>query len=841
VEHHNLTGYIKKPKQGLSCCPVPYTLRVAAVCLAFATLISGIASGQNAKPPVAPYPLEEIPAPQAAKPADTSSEPYVYEAVRGFLRYENDGTGTLEIKARVKVQSALGVEKLGQLVLNYSSANERLDITSVRVIKPDGKIIVTGPDSVQDLSAPVAMQAPMYSDARQKHVTVAGLSAGDILEYDALTTTLKPITPGQFWRSWKFINDAPCLDEQVELNVPSNRAVKIKSPPDVTPTNRIDGDRKIYMWKTTTEHAAETPLPPMLNAPRFDVESLLKGAQPAPSRLIMFSSFETWQQVGSWYSSLEKERRAPTAELKTQADEITKDATSDLDKTQALYQYVAKNIRYVSLSFGVGRYQPHSAAEVLTNRYGDCKDKATLLDALLEAEGIHSSTALINSAVEIDRDLPTPAQFDHAITFVTVGGKDIWLDSTASVGPFEYLLPQLRGKGALVVFPQQPAELKKTPEKLQFAKYYALEVNGGIKDRKLDLQLVFETRGDFEVLFRAALVAMPASQFSQFISAGAKQASAKNDTAITDFKAGDPFDTTKPFRMELHMTSTLPDKDKDAAQTASARPSISAADIDEVLSKLLPNAPSSKESLSLSGPEQFVLKIKFDLPEKLSAMKFEPAHVVKDFAEFNAIGSIDAQTLSADLDLNIISPQIPADQMVQYTEFRTQVIDKFQHLANSAEKLVPSPTTAESTRAPSSRNSSASSGGYSPNDAEEAQQLYTSGVKAYQDRNYRKAVASLETATALDPHNSSAFNDLGRAYMALRQYPQAAASFRKSIEIDPDGPFAYNNLGCTRRNTTKLFRNSKNNCKSIRTTSTSIPIWPAFTHKPKSGTRRLWN
>src|SRR5262249_14199195 len=160
--------------------------------------------------------------------------------------------------------------------------------------------------------------------------------------------------------------------------------------------------------------------------------------------------------------------------------EITKDAKTDIAKAQALYAYVTRNIRYVSLSFGMGRYQPHAAGEVLTNRYGDCKDKATLLDALFEAEGIRSATALVNSTGAIDPEIPSPSQFDHAITFVSLDGKDIWLDSTAQVAPFEYLLPQLRGKKALVVLQQQPVELKATPDKLAFAKYYMLELTGGI-------------------------------------------------------------------------------------------------------------------------------------------------------------------------------------------------------------------------------------------------------------------------------------------------------------------------------------------------------------------------
>ena len=135
-----------------------------------------------------------------------------------------------------------------------------------------------------------------------------------------------------------------------------------------------------------------------------------------------------------------------------------------MEKVRALYEWVSRNIRYVSLSFGVGRYQPHAAAEVLENRYGDCKDKATLLEALLEAEGFHGVPVLINSKADIDPEVPTPLQFDHAFTFVSLDGHDYWLDPTIGVGPFGYLLPQLRGERALVAAGDGKYGLRKTPQ-----------------------------------------------------------------------------------------------------------------------------------------------------------------------------------------------------------------------------------------------------------------------------------------------------------------------------------------------------------------------------------------
>jgi len=81
----------------------------------------------------------------------------------------------------------------------------------------------------------------MYTDARQKHVTVPGLAVGDAIEYNAVTTS-SPIIAGQFWYTWAFVAGAVSLDEQVELNVPRDRALKIKSPPGVEPIVRDDLD-----------------------------------------------------------------------------------------------------------------------------------------------------------------------------------------------------------------------------------------------------------------------------------------------------------------------------------------------------------------------------------------------------------------------------------------------------------------------------------------------------------------------------------------------------------------------------------------------------------------------
>jgi Domain of Unknown Function with PDB structure (DUF3857)/Transglutaminase-like superfamily len=388
---------------------------------------------------------------QAAKAgSDYSAEPFIYEFLHATMRYESEGTGSLEVQGRIRVNTAAGLARAGQLVFNYNAANEKLDVRSVQVIKADRSVIHAGPEAVQDLSSPLARLAPMYTDARQKHVTVPGLEVGDTVDYDVATVTVQPLMPGQFWQTWNFTDDAICLEEQVDLNVPLNRSIKLKSPPGIEPAVHQDGDRRIYHWAASNlRHRDEADF---FNNFKFDVPSLLQGVRLPPGRKIMFSTFQSWEEVGRWYAQLERDRRTPTPEIRALADSIVKGQATELDKVHALYDWVSRNIRYVSLSFGVGRYQPHTAAEVLANRYGDCKDKTTLLEALLEAEGFHGQAVLIHSKMDLDAAVPTPHQFDHAITLVRIAGEDKWLDSTLGVGPFGYLLPQLRGKDALVVF-----------------------------------------------------------------------------------------------------------------------------------------------------------------------------------------------------------------------------------------------------------------------------------------------------------------------------------------------------------------------------------------------------
>src|SRR5262252_288964 len=288
-----------------------------------------VGAAQTPAPP--PLPQDSTATPSAKAP-DYSQEGFVIEKFSTGYRFEKDGTSKRDLYARIRVQSEAGVEQWGQVVLGYNSANERLEIPYVRVIKADGSTVTAQPEAIQDLSIPLEKEAPVYTDYRQKHVTVPGLRPGETLEYEVVTVTYKALAAGQFWMDHDFIKKGIVLDEQLEVDVPKDRAITLKTKPGVDPQVSEENGRKVYRWKSSHLERDDDK--------DQDKKKAHKSAKPEPPA-VQLTTFASWTDLGIWYGGLEKDRREPTPEIRAKAAELTRDKRSDLDKVQALYDYVA--------------------------------------------------------------------------------------------------------------------------------------------------------------------------------------------------------------------------------------------------------------------------------------------------------------------------------------------------------------------------------------------------------------------------------------------------------------------------------------------------------------------
>jgi tetratricopeptide (TPR) repeat protein len=700
-----------------------------------------------------------------AKPKTYAEESFVIEKMHSRYRFEADGTGRKETTARIRVQSEAGVQQWGQLQEGYNSANERVEIPYVRVLKEDGTVVKAGEDAVQDLSAPIEREAPVYTDYRQKHITVPGLRPGEVLEYDMVTVIHTPLAAGEFWAEYEFDKTNIDLDESLDVDVPAGRTIKLKYKPGMDPKITEENGRRIYHW-TSSHLEREDP------DKDKDKDKKKKKHRPDDDRPdIQLTSFATWEQIGRWYAGLEKDRRAPSPEVRAKAQELTKGLNTDLEKTEALYDFVAKNFRYVSLSLGVGRYQPHSAADVLHDQYGDCKDKHTLLASLLEAEGLHADSVLINSTRKLDPDVPSPSQFDHVITMLPMAKEEVWMDTTSEVAPFRLLAYTLRKKQALVIPPANVASapaphLEETPADTPMPDVERSEIEGKINDiGKLEAHVHYEFRGDEELLLRSVFRRVPQANWQRV----AENINSGLGGDITHLIVGDPAATREPFTLSYDVSKmNFLDWSKKKTQIVLPLVQFSLPEVDE------DQPDPDAEPLKLGPKGEYSYKIKLELPAKYTAQAPLAFSLKRDYAEYEATYKLEGGTFTAGRVLFLHQDDLPVTRAGDYESFRRAVgADLQQQLSVE----------------------NASAGALVPPADMKADDLVESARAAADQGNLALAEALLKRATEVEPKNKFAWNNLGLIYFQTRQNDQAIAAFQKQIEVNPYDQFAYNNLG----------------------------------------------
>jgi transglutaminase-like putative cysteine protease len=209
---------------------------------------------------------------------------------------------------------------------------------------------------------------------------------------------------------------------------------------------------------------------------------------------IMISSFSSWEEIVSWYYDISREQSKADADIKAKVAELIQGKDTDEEKIRAIYHYVITEIRYLGLEFGISGHMPHEAAEIYKYKYGDCKDKATLLIAMLREAEIETYYVLLRTRYsgELDLDLPS-FQFDHAIAAVPLNGELMFLDGTAenyvygdlpAMDQDAWAMVLIDGEGKFMKIPVQPAEENQRVREIKLD----LDEDGSIKGEALIFQ-----------------------------------------------------------------------------------------------------------------------------------------------------------------------------------------------------------------------------------------------------------------------------------------------------------------------------------------------------------------
>ena len=718
----------------------------------------------------------QTPAKKDAVSQDFSKEGAVIEEWTTRVVFQSDGTSTREFRARVRVQSDAGVQQYGVLRIPYQASVEHLDFQDVRVTKRNKSIAVTPLDSIQDVTSEIYRDDPMYSDLREKHLAVKGLEPGDTLEYSVRLHLDRPLAKGQFWFGYQFIKSAVVLEEQLEISVPNEREVKLKNQ-TIQPAMHEETGRRIYTWKTSNLESVSVEK--QKEAQSYDA---FRGLLPPPDVLI--SSFRTWDEVGRWYDGLQQEKIQPSPEAKAKAVELTKGLSGDDAKLRAIYNYVSQRYRYVAISFGIGRYQPHAASEILGNQYGDCKDKHTLLAALLNAVGIRAYPALINTRMAVDADVPSPGQFDHVISVVAKGSALSWMDTTPEVTAIGQLVYPLRGKPALVIMPDKIA-FQTTPaspvvaNKRTAALIAKLDTEG-----TLQAHVEIIVRGDEELYDRYAFRRMPEAQWSDLIQK--MSYAAHLGATISNVRASSPEKTEEPF------TESYDYRLKDFAGGDKRRFVIP---LSLGISAFKDEDLRRKTPLWIGYVGEWQYESRIELPKGWSAAPPPSIDLKESFAEFQGNSEVHEGVLITKWRLlNNVSAVAP-DQLTSFKTFQKAISD---HCSTYIFLRPPADVAAASPAAPHAqgpariaellRQSVQQLPSSSNSEAVQAEQNAQASMRK---KDLTSAITALKYAVSLDATFSRAWIELGWTYGGSRDKSSALNAFQKAVEADPKQIVSY--------------------------------------------------
>ena len=354
-------------------------------------------------------------------------------------------------------------------------------ITSMKgwCIPAQGKDYAVKEKDAIESALPGIANGELMSDLRSKILEIPAADPGNIVGYEVEQEERPYVQQDE----WLFQRTIPSREAHYTLQLPADWEYKASwlNYPESKPVALGNNQ---WQWAVSDVKAIKTEesMPPWRAVAGQMLISLFPPAGASQQR-----GFENWTEMGVWYTGLLKGRDNASPALKQKVAQLTASLPTPLDKMHALATFVQRDIRYVAIQLGIGGWQPHAAEEVFINKYGDCKDKATLLRAMLREVGIESFHVVINT----DRGAITPAMpahqggFNHAILAIKLPdgvtdpslvavvqnpklGRLLFFDPTNELTPFGELSGYLQenyglliapGGGELVKLPMLPAAM----------------------------------------------------------------------------------------------------------------------------------------------------------------------------------------------------------------------------------------------------------------------------------------------------------------------------------------------------------------------------------------------
>lgn len=372
-----------------------------------------------------------------------------------IVQVSPNGLSQRVVQVVQRVNDAEGVSDARSESVGFRSGDEYVDVMSVRVHKPDGRVLQ---DYNEWTSGGSRKGSSYYNDRKYRNIRAQNVEKGDLVEF---RYRLQESASGNF--RGDYFGDV----SYVQSSRPVGYARYVVEAPETW---------ELYFRAPTHDHTRVSSRPGDAEAPAgFRVQGFEVSDIPAVNTdpdqpgytdvydYLMVSNKETWDEIGSWWWELIDEQLITSDPIKQKVAELTEGLESDRAKMEAIHNWVVKNTRYLHLGLGVHGWKPYKTTRAFKNKFGDCKDKSSLLKVMLEEAGIPTRLVLVRTRDlgHVERRPASMHIFNHAIGYVPQ--FDLFLDPTAEFNGTTELTPMDQGAQALVVQDGGDAEFVTLP------------------------------------------------------------------------------------------------------------------------------------------------------------------------------------------------------------------------------------------------------------------------------------------------------------------------------------------------------------------------------------------
>ena len=594
-----------------------------------------------------------------AKALGASNEDAVYLADVTAVRVQSSGISSRFNQLVVKTFTQRGVEAFRQLPITWSPDRQEVRVLKARITKSDGSVVDSFSDSDRNINEP---WTGMYYDARARILSFPGLAPGDVLEVQwRLDDTAVENLLSDYWGDTESVQSTyPKRRYRYVVEMPKERPLywnKATLPKWVSVKQEELEGRGVYRFESE-------------NVPRVVPEPQMPGWSEVAT-VLHVSTYKTWEQVGRYYWGLVREQLVPNDELKKTVDEVLKgiDRKDDQKVLRAIYGFVVTNTRYVALEFGIHGYKPYRVDRVLSRRFGDCKDKASLMTAMLKVAGIDSRLVLLRmrSLGQLDPEPASLSAFNHAIVYVPK--FKLFLDGTAEFHGSRELPSADNIANVLIVEPDGPSTFFTTaetsaeanPVSMTFA--VTLNAEGGA-EAKGTLSVTGQGAPEYRRAYQAA-----ASRKSVFEQAWAQSFPGLKVSEVT---MTDPTKIEEPVRLDFAMSTPR------YAEALPAALRFFPFGAGRAYTQVLAPLADRKSDVVFSGPWLNAFHFTYAMPTGYVAEEL-PAEVLlgSPFGQLRIHCTTPAQVLTCDGEMKLTASRVSAKDYPAFREWLSKVDQAF--------------------------------------------------------------------------------------------------------------------------------------------------------------------